>query len=278
MGEQFFEDLGVKTLEEARALPAEKIVELGKLRKYNFGTVVGDSFMPDYPTSMITDGKRNDITIMTGNTGNEFQIRVQGDTLDEIKQYAEMMFGNRGQEYIDIISKGTDDIEQIKKNGQWNRFAIGNYIWLDMNIEQGKPDFYYYYFNPEIPGDDAGSFHSSDLWFAFETLAKCWRPFKGKHYDLARQMCNYWTNFAKNGDPNGLDNDGTPMPVWRPASKDDVHPMYFGDVAAMDESPRSELDNFLVDYYSKKLKAKEKITFGRAVGRRADGSLIMKMN
>ena len=277
MGEQFFADLGVSTLAEARALPAEKIVELGKLRKYNFGTVVGDAFMPDYPTSMITDGKRNDITIMTGNTGNEFQIRVQGETMDEIKDYAKMMFGDRAQEYLDIITKDTDDIEQIKKNGQWNRFAVGNYIWLDTNIAQGKPNIYYYYFNPEIPGDDAGSFHSSDLWFAFETLAKCWRPFQGKHYDLARKMCNYWTNFAKTGDPNGPDNDGTPMPEWRITSAGDVHPMYFGDDAAMDESPRTDLENFLVDFYSKKLANKEKITFGRAVGRRADGSLIMKM-
>jgi hypothetical protein len=53
--------------------------------------------------------------------------------------------------------------------------------------------------------------------------------------------------------------------------------MYFGDDAAMDESPRTDLENFLVDFYSKKLANKEKITFGRAVGRRADGSLIMKM-
>ena len=277
MGVQFFSDLGVSSLEEARELPAEKVVELGKLRKYNFGTVVGDKFMPDYPTSMITDGKRNDIEIMTGNTGNEFQIRVQGDTLDEIKAFAERMFGDRAQEYMDIITKGTEDVEQIKKNGQWNRFAIGNYIWLDTNIAQGKPNMYFYWFNPEIPGDDAGSFHSSDLWFAFETLAKCWRPFQGKHYDLARQMCNYWTNFAKNGDPNGLDNDGTPMPEWKITHEGYVHPMYFGDTAFMDERPRTELEEFLVDFYSKKLSKKERITFGRAVGRRADGSLIMNL-
>ncbi|MCI9144531.1 MAG: carboxylesterase family protein, partial [Lachnospiraceae bacterium] len=55
-----------------------------------------------------------------------------------------------------------------------------------------------------------------DLWFFFETLAKCWRPFVGRHYDLARQMCNYWANFIKTGNPNGEDADGTPMPQWLP--------------------------------------------------------------
>ena len=76
---------------------------------------------------------------------------------------------------------------------------------------------YYYRFAPEIPGwDHPGTFHSVDLWFFFETLAKCWRPFTGKHYDLARQMCNYWANFVKTGDPNGQDADGSQMPRWDP--------------------------------------------------------------
>ena len=33
---------------------------------------------------------------------------------------------------------------------------------------------------------------------------------------MARQMCNYWANFIKTGDPNGVDADGTPMPEWKP--------------------------------------------------------------
>ena len=71
-------------------------------------------------------------------------------------------------------------------------------------------------FDAEIPGwDNPGTFHSVDLWFWFETLAKCWRPFVGKHYDLARQMCNYLCNFIRCGDPNGNDADGTPMPTWK---------------------------------------------------------------
>ena len=87
-------------------------------------------------------------------------------------------------------------------------------------IECGKAEgkdrrFYCYCFDPSIPGEDnLGTFHSVDLWFWFESIQKCWRPFKGKHFDLARQMCNYFANFVKTGDPNGLDADGTEMPRW----------------------------------------------------------------
>jgi len=125
---------------------------------------------------------------------------------------------------------------------------------------------YYYRFDPEIPGDNAGSFHSSELWFVFETLAKCWRPFKGKHYDLARIMCNYWTNFAKTGDPNGSDSDGTPMPEWKPVSLDYKEAMFFGDgTIGMTEGLRTDLEEVLTKYYSGELERGELPTVFKAI-------------
>ena len=77
------------------------------------------------------------------------------------------------------------------------------------------PD-YFYEFNVDIPGwDNPGKFHSVDLWFWFETLAKCWRPFVGKHYDVSRMMCDYLCNFIKTGNPNGKDSQGNDLPEWK---------------------------------------------------------------
>ena len=64
---------------------------------------------------------------------------------------------------------------------------------------------------------------------------RCWRPFDGHHYDLARKMCNYWTNFARTGDPNGLDADGTPMPEWKAYTKESPHVIRFYDEISMEE-------------------------------------------
>jgi para-nitrobenzyl esterase len=107
---------------------------------------------------------------------------------------------------------------------------------------------FFYSFGPEVPGwDNPGAFHSCDLWFAFETLAKCWRPFVAKHYDLARQMCNYWTNFAKNGNPNGLDADGTPMPEWTPFTADKPYSMNFHETSYLAEDKELPAVRFLLD-------------------------------
>lgn len=71
-------------------------------------------------------------------------------------------------------------------------------------------DSYGWFFDRQLPGDDRGAWHSSDLWYWFGTLAHCWRPFTEKDTALSAQMVDYLTNFARTGDPNGAD-----LPQWQ---------------------------------------------------------------
>lgn len=84
-------------------------------------------------------------------------------------------------------------------------------------VSSGVSDLYVYEFGTDIPGEDnPGNFHSVDLWFWFDNVIKCWRPMRGRHFDLARQMGNYLASFVKTHNPNCLDNDGSEMPLWKP--------------------------------------------------------------
>ena len=84
-------------------------------------------------------------------------------------------------------------------------------------VASGVSDLYVYEFGTDIPGEDnPGNFHSVDLWFWFDNVIKCWRPMRGRHFDLARQMSNYLASFVKTHNPNCLDNDGSEMPLWKP--------------------------------------------------------------
>ena len=77
-------------------------------------------------------------------------------------------------------------------------------------VSQGVP-CHVYRFERKLPGDDAGAFHSGELWYVFETLNRSWRPFAHIDQQLAAQMSAYWTNFIRTGNPNGAD-----LPQWSP--------------------------------------------------------------
>lgn len=68
--------------------------------------------------------------------------------------------------------------------------------------EQGGVAYAYQFARP-LPGDDAGAFHSAELWYIFGTLDRSWRPFETGDHVLSDIMVDAWTNFAKRGDPNG---------------------------------------------------------------------------
>ena len=73
---------------------------------------------------------------------------------------------------------------------------------------------YTWYFDRQLPGDDCGAWHSSDLWYWFGTLPNCWRPMEPKDYDLSRQMVTYLCGFAAGNTPAG-----TGYPAWAPAGR-----------------------------------------------------------
>ena len=98
---------------------------------------------------------------------------------------------------IPYMLGGTEDDMGIFKTGQSH---------YDFSLEIAKHDIrpaYIYHFARPLPGDDSGAFHSSELWYVFGTLQRAWRPFTAGDYDLSNLMLDYWTNFMKNGDPNG---------------------------------------------------------------------------
>lgn len=74
-------------------------------------------------------------------------------------------------------------------------------------------DCYLYCFARELPGDDKGAWHSSDLLYAFSTLQNNWRPFEKIDYEIANQVSKSFAAFAKTGNP-----DCNAIPKWYPGS------------------------------------------------------------
>lgn len=255
-GKSFFDFLGVSTLEEARKLDAfhilQKYDEYARTHRRMF-TVEDGVFCKGEPLKLLAAGKCVDVPIMAGNTSDEFPnfLRAAKESLSE---KAEKCFGERAMEFLAFpeVQKETIPGHFAKVSGIE---CTVKGLFLKKKKNGSKHNYYYYCFDGEIPGSDhPGTFHSVDLWFFFETLAKCWRPFVGRHYDLSRQMCNYWANFIKTGDPNGEDADGSRMPEWKPYSDETPCSMIFGkqgaDAVTGEESP---FKKFLMECMAERL-------------------------
>lgn len=227
-GQEFFDLLGVKTLAEARALDASVILEkAGSMGRARVWTPTLDGvFLTQDPSDTILENKHPDMPYMFGYTGGEYDNLASGaiETLAELEEYAAAIYGEKAGEFLALCNVKTDADAKALYIGDdvFKGRCINNITFALKQVEFGRRNNYFYRFEPVIPGDEhPRAFHSSELWFCFETLAKCWRPFTGKHYDLARIMCNYWTNFAKTGNPNGPDADGSPMPEWGEFTQDE---------------------------------------------------------
>ena len=83
------------------------------------------------------------------------------------------------------------------------------WAWLEAHAKTGNAPVYRYFFDLASPGDrnhpaSEGAFHSDDIEYVFGALDS--RPemkIRPEDRALSEQMQQYWTNFAKTGDPNG---------------------------------------------------------------------------
>lgn len=247
MGVKLFEALGVKTLEEARKLDAMYIKEVyAKFREENnffFCPCVDGVFLEDEPFKLFLKGEHAHVPVFAGNTSDEFKSFIFADSKEEFASKAKDIFGSKAEKFMSFPEA------QIVINNKMYAPCRGIESSVKAALMHNDKPSYYYSFEPDIPGyDNPGTFHSVDLWFFFETLAYCWRPFDGHHYDLARQICNYLTNFIKNGDPNGSDADGSEMVRWNPFTSEYKNEMRFTPNGCKTTLQNSEFVEFITEF------------------------------
>ena len=175
-GHMVLEMAGVSTLAELRAVPMERLLEIagqmmglfmGQGKGIPFGSAQNGLFRTELFDETSERGKQHNVPLMIGSTKDDIFVSPEEVEARESK-----------------LSKAAIGLSLVRE-------------------ENGQIPAYVYYFSRNLPGDDAGAFHSAELWYCFGTLGNCWRPMEEVDYKLAEDMVTYWTNFMKNGNPNG---------------------------------------------------------------------------
>ena len=203
--------LGVRSLKDLRDLPTDQILAAaGRPGAQKFPVVIDGKVLTEPVQDTYSAGKQAHIPLLAGWNRDEGSFRVmRGMTAEQWKDSAASMFGDRSADFLNLFP-GNDDQQALRSAIDYYSdafIAFSTWKWVEAQVKTGDAPVYRYHFELAAPPSKfhpgSYAFHSDDIEYVFGTLdtrpGAVWRPEDGK---LSEEMIDYWTNFAKTGDPN----------------------------------------------------------------------------
>jgi para-nitrobenzyl esterase len=222
--EKLFDALAVKTLEQARALPADAILAAAtKTQTAGLAPVIDGRFLLEPLVATYAAGRQAHVPLLAGFNRDEAGLTATRTTPEKWRSVADKRFGDKAAEFL-ALYPSTTDVELNRSAADFARdsfIAYGTWKWMEIHRKTGGSAIYRYRFDLAAPTSqfhpDAEAFHSDEIEYVFGTLdtrpGAVWRNSDRK---LSKQIRSYWTNFAKTGDPNGAG-----LPPWPKYSEGD---------------------------------------------------------
>ena len=226
VGATLAEALSVPDLAGLRAIEAEALYDrIAEAEWTASGLVFVDGhLLPMAPRALVEAGQHNRIPVMVGSNAHEgTTLFAAMPDVDEEAYRAgvEQAWGDLADDILDAYSEDAavspDTAQRRILSDQY--FAWQMRTWARAQAAHGDPAWLYYFSHvPDLGGEygtSMGAFHAAEIPYAFgnptlgfgdggDALAT-----RASDLEVTRLMSGYWTNFAKNGDPNG---EG--LPAW----------------------------------------------------------------
>jgi para-nitrobenzyl esterase len=203
-----------RSLQALRGLPASTILakEPNFLQKLpqNLGLAIDGYAFPERPVDVFAAGREHRVDMLLGNVAHEWipGSRPPADWKSAIEDTYPAEVAKRAVPLYQ--ASGTDSLyggqaEQWAEDISFRCPAVAQLIW---HATAGNRAFEFEFSRVPAGEKKKGNMHAQDVPYVFGPLVEGF--FDATDYAISDAMQQYWTNFAKTGNPNGKAN----LPKW----------------------------------------------------------------
>ena len=209
-------------LERLRAIPVDKLLKAPQdLESADFGVIADGWIVPSQPAVTFAKGRQARVPVLVGSNADETTVFGKSNplasensrpkTVAEYRKWLTREFGEFADEVWKEYPANSDAETQtvfVRLQTDYE-FGFGAYRLARISTQYGQPAYLYYFsYVGRGPFAALGAFHSEEMMFVGDTYWKSWKP-DDSDKKLAALMGDYWTQFAKTGNPNR-----TGLPEW----------------------------------------------------------------
>ncbi len=265
-GTTFARSVGAPSLQELRAIPAMRLLQLSmRGGAGRFSITVDGYFLPRPPTAIFDAGEQAHVPLLVGWNSEESGYRaLLGDappTPRSFEKAVRDLYGEHAEEVLRVYpaSDSAAVVEAATALASDRFIAFSTWKWADVHRRTGEAPVYRYLFaqprppmkvaaggrrpTGDTPPPPTGAVHSAEIEYALGNLATnevyAWTE---DDYRVSRTMEDYFANFIRTGDPNG-----SGLPEW-PAmrAEADAPPMVMRIEVESRAEPAQHLDRYRV--------------------------------
>jgi para-nitrobenzyl esterase len=195
------------SLKQLRAMPAADLLKITAAPRMSIGPangiIVDGWILPKPPAEAFARGEQQRLPLLIGNNSRE---RTPQATTEELSKAVNAMYGpfaSRAFAMYTSSNSGAPDPLYGNSGAQWvvdTMYRCPVVVQLNWHAAAGNTG-YEYQFDRAAPGrESAGATHGAEVAYVFGNLNA---NYAAPDRDISAAMQQYWTNFAKTGDPNG---------------------------------------------------------------------------
>ena len=199
---------GVLNFNELTQLSSNELLQISSNLYHPYHPIVDGELIPDNITKIFNEGVLNDVDVMIGSNKNEDLLYVdENPTLEDFSELIQWHHPNKVDEILGMLD--TSDLRMAMDRFGTNQDTACPSILIARSMAKTGNHVYQYLFAKKREGSEKIlAYHGAEIPYVFNTH-DAFLPTTEEDLKLSEQMMEYWTEFAKKGTPNSVDNPVT---------------------------------------------------------------------